>query len=356
MVCGEADAAEGGEEMSGGAKGRPLRTLFYGMSHEHAPGKMDTLRRLGGDFEIVAIADDRGRGSPTYHTDPFDGSGYRVVGEEEALGLEGIDVVFVETANRDLMEVAEAFARRGVAMHCDKPCGENMEDYRRVAEICRANGTPMQIGYMYRGNPAIKFMRKAFGEGWIGETVFAEADMNHSYGNDAYQLYTGTMRGGILYNLGCHLIDTLAHFVKGTPKRVTTVKGRAPGDPEGALNRMSAFLEFEGAEMLVRSCSRAPGGVGCRSIRVDGTLGTMELCPIERFDGGELKLKLSLAKAAGGYGAGEHEISFGVQTDRYAAQLLELAAVVRGEAPDETDWEHDLRVHEMTLAASGAEF
>ena len=25
---------------------KPLRTLFYGMTHEHAPGKLETLKKL----------------------------------------------------------------------------------------------------------------------------------------------------------------------------------------------------------------------------------------------------------------------------------------------------------------------
>ena len=328
---------------------KPLKTLFYGMSHEHAPGKIASLRKLADDFEIVAIADDRPRKSPTYHTDPFDATGFRVVSEAEALALSDIDVVFVETANRDLMEIARIYAARGVAMHCDKPCGEEMRPYREVVDLCRTKKVPLQIGYMYRANPAVRFMREAVAAGWIGDIVFAEADMNHGYGDDSYQRYTGTMRGGILYNLGCHLIDTLALFVKGDPVRVTTVYGRAPHDPPAAKNRMSAFYEFPGAEMLIRSCSRAPGGVLCRRIRVDGTKGTLDLCPVERFDGGELVLAMTLAEPVDGYTAGRHEISFGAQVDRYAGQLRELAAIVRGEIADTADYDHDLRVHALTL-------
>ena len=78
--------------------------------------------------------------------------------------------------------------------------------------------------------------------------------------------------------------------------------------------------------------------------RVDGTNGTLDLCPIERFDGEELTLALSLKDAAGGQPAGRHEVSFGVQTDRYAAQLLDLAAIVRGEKPNDQDYDRDLRV------------
>ena len=333
---------------------RPLRTLFYGMAHEHAPGKIASLAKLKDDFEVVAIADDSARHSPTYHTEPFVvPARCPVLSEAEALKLTDIDCVFVEVANRDLMEIARIYAERGIPMHCDKPCGETMGPYREVVDICRAKKVPMQIGYMYRANPAVRFMRKAVAEGWIGKVVFAEADMNHAYGNDDYQRYTGTMKGGILYNLGCHLIDTLALLVGGDPVRATCAKGRAPGDPPGCLNRMSAFVEFPEAEVLIRSCSRAPGGVLCRRFRVDGTAGTLDLCPIERFDGGELTLAMTLAQPAGGYAAGRHEISFGEQTDRYAAQLRELAGIIRGERPDDTDFDHDLRVHEITLKATG---
>ena len=45
---------------------RPLKTLFYGMTHEHAAGKLATLRKLRDDFEVVAVVDDRPRGTPHF--------------------------------------------------------------------------------------------------------------------------------------------------------------------------------------------------------------------------------------------------------------------------------------------------
>ena len=101
--------------------------------------------------------------------------------------------------------------------------------------------------------------------------------------------------------------------------------------------------------VLIRTACEMPGGILCRRLRIDGSNGTADLCPIERFDGGELKLVMTLAEPAGGRDAGRHEISFGVQTDRYAGQLRELAAIVRGELADTADYEHDLRVHALTL-------
>ena len=63
---------------------------------------------------------------------------------------------------------------------------------------------------------------------------------------------------------------------------------------------------------------------------------------------------MTLLKPAGGYAAGTHAIDFGVQADRYAEQLRELAGIVRGETPnDPAQYDHDLKVHELTLKACG---
>ena len=316
---------------------KPLKALFYGMSHEHAPGKIASLRRLPDDFEVVAIADDTPRRSPSFATFPFDASGCRVVSEAEARAMTGIDVVFVETANRDLMEVAGLYAARGVAMHCDKPCGEEMGPYRAAVARCRARNVPFQVGYMYRGNPALKWIWEFVADGGLGEVRFVEADMNHDYQAAGYADYLATFKAGILYNLGCHLVDAVLPLVRGELVEAHPFVSSASG---------AAFLRFEGTDVLLRASANMPGGVRCRRLRVDGTKGTIDLCPIERFDGERLTLTLTAGGTA-------RTLDFGVQADRYAAQLADLAAVVRGEKPNDQDYDRDLKTHEITLKACG---
>lgn len=332
---------------------RPLRALFYGQTHEHAPGKLETLKKMRDEYEIVAIVDDFPRRSPMYRDQAWDTAGYPVVSEEEAWRIPDIDVGFVEVTNRDLMEIAAKFAERGIPMHCDKPCGEDFEAYRRVVETCRAKGIPFQIGYMYRTNPALTFVRDFVRAGHLGKVGFVEADMNHAYNHDNYAAYMQTFAGGILYSLGCHLVDMVEPLVTGAPTRVTRVLKSAFGQAPGGKTDGLALLEFPETNVLIRAACEMPGGILCRRLRVDGTNGTLDLCPIERFDGEELTLALSLKNAAGGQPAGRHEVGFGVQTDRYAAQLLDLAAIVRGEKPNDQDYDRDLRVHELTLQACG---
>lgn len=333
---------------------RPIRTLFYGLTHEHAEGKFATLRRMPETFEIIGIVDDRPRGSKYYVDTQLEPTGYRIVTEEKAFSNPDVEAVFIETTNADLMRVADECAQRGIPMHCDKPCGADMEPYASIVATCRQKDIPMQIGYMYRANPAVQFIWRAVRAGWLGDVTFVEADMNHDYGKDGYAEYIASFPGGILYNLGCHLVDMVVPMLDGLPTKVMTDIGDAPGDPEGSHTRAAALLQWPTADVLIRTSSHAPGGLPCRRLRVDGSNGTFDLCPIERFDGQNLKLQMTLAKPAGGYAAGCHTIDFGVLSDRYADQLREFAQIVRGEMPnDSTAYERDLRVHQIHLRMCG---
>ena len=334
---------------------RKLRTLFYGMTHEHAPGKLETLKRLSDKFEIVAVVDDRKVAALHFQNETARLDGLRVVTPEEAFSIPDVDVAFVEVTNADLMPIAAKFAERGVAMHCDKPCGEAMEPYRTILETCRAKNVPFQIGYMYRGNPALKFAWQAVRSGMLGDVAFIEADMNHDYGTEGYEKYIATFKGGILYNLGCHLVDMVLPMVRGEFKEAIPLIGDAPGDPAGSRTNGASLLRFEGTDVLIRTSSHMPGGILRRRLRIDGTNGTLEIRPIERFDGEPLKLEMTLKVASGGYAAGTHVLDFGVLTDRYAAQLEDLAAIVRGDKPNDQDYDRDLKVHELTLKACGVE-
>lgn len=40
-------------------------------------------------------------------------------------------------------------------MHMDKPLGVDQEGYRRMSNICKARGIPLQVGYTFRSNEAI---------------------------------------------------------------------------------------------------------------------------------------------------------------------------------------------------------
>ena len=174
----------------------------------------------------------------------------------------------------------------------------------------------------------------------------------HASGGQAYQAYIGQFRGGIMFNLGCHLVD-LAVAMLGRPEQVTPFLKSAPGFPGGTGNNCLAVLEYPRALVSLRACSLEVNGIENRRLKICGTGGTAELCPLERFDGKPLQMCLTLKESSGEYCAGSQIIDFGARHDRYMDQLLELAKIINGEMENPCAYEHDCLVQEVLLAAAG---
>ena len=343
---------------------KKIRVVQFGVSHEHADGKLATLRALPDEFEIAGVVDDRDNTTPRYPLRRPDAllEGLPILTEEQVWADKTIDAAFVEVTNCDLIPVAERVLAHGLPMHLDKPGGESYERYAKFRTEAKARGIPVQMGYMFRANPAIQWLITAVRNGLLGDIYGIEADMDHGYGDDDYRRYLGSFRGGILYNLGCHFADFLVGTM-GEPARVHPFIATAPGSPPESRDNGMAVLEWNGGAMAtVRACGRKVSGNPRRRLRVSGTLGSVELCPVERFDGRPLLLDVDLARPAGGLPSGRQTLDFGVQgrngnVDRYVVQLRELARQIRGEEKEPDGLcEHDLAVQRTVLRMSGVDW
>ena len=331
-----------------------IRIAQIGITHEHANGKMYSLRKLPEVFDIVGYVDDREFSkSPRFGNDfvkPYEG--LRKLTLDEAFNMPGLQAVTVEVPNNELVPVALRCMERNLAMHMDKPGGEDLALYKTLLNGCKERNLPFQMGFMFRGNPAFQFCIAAIRNKLIGEVFELEADMNHCYGGEAYQEYIGKFAGGIMYNLGCHLIDFVVSAL-GRPENVTPFLKSAPGYPASVRNNCMAVLEYPHAIATLRSCSKDIANTDGRRMKIVGANGSIAFNPLERFDGKPVELSLNLAAAAGEFPAGKHTLRFPPQADRYEAQLLELARISRGEIANPYTYEHDYLVHEVTLAAAG---
>lgn len=332
-----------------------IRIAQIGVCHEHAEGKMRTLRALPEIFEIVGVVDDRAANDGSARMAGDDLSAYdglRWLTEADLFALADLDAVLVETPNADLVPTALRCLERGLPMHLDKPAGWDLAAFDRLLAGCDARGLPFQMGFMFRANPAFRFCLQAIREGWIGDVFSIQADMSHDYGGEAYQRYLGAMPGGIMFNLGCHLIDFVIEAL-GRPQHVLPLLKSTPDVSDGVRNNCLAVLGYPRAVATVQACSRKAGGLDGRRLTVCGSKGTIELSPLERFDGGSSTLQLTLRESRGGHQAGSQVIDLGVRRDRYREQLLEFADMVRTRSRGRHGSTHDRLVHQVTLAASG---
>ncbi|MBO5723594.1 MAG: Gfo/Idh/MocA family oxidoreductase [Lentisphaeria bacterium] len=335
---------------------KKVKIAQIGVTHEHAPGKIATLKNLPDLFEIVGVCDDRSFSkTPCFfngNMKPYDGLRFMTL--EEILADDSIEAVTVEVPNNELVPIAMRCAQRGLAMHMDKPAGEDLGPYKELLELCKAKSLPFQMGFMFRSNAAFQVAIRAIREKWIGEVIEIDADMHHNYGGEPYQEYISRFPGGIMYNLGCHLIDFVAAAM-GEPRRVTSFMHPAPGYGEGVRNHGLAVLEYEHAFVTLRSCSKTPYDTNSRAMRIIGTKGTVHLCPLENFASVSpyMDIEIMLNEACDALPEGKHTLRVPSLRDRYAGQLQELYAMIREGKKSFYTFEHDLLVHKITLAASG---
>ena len=333
---------------------RKLKVVQVGIRHEHANGKFATLKSLPDDFELAGLVDEKEFADTPTYLSPKNATfelykGEKFVTLDEVFAMRDLDAALIEVPNLNLVPVAMRFAERGIPIHVDKPCGEDLGAYKQLLDLAESKKLPFQMGYVFRNNPAIRFALDAVKSGMLGSVFMVETNMNHCYGGEVYQKYLTTFKGGVMFNLGCHLIDFLVEML-GRPEHVVSLlKGCEPGDP--SFSNTLAVLEYPHTHAVVAVASR--DRMPRRRLRIEGTNGTLDLCPMEDFKGKGLEIALKLKEDFGSYRAGEQTVGFPPERDRYAAQLLEFSAMIQGEAPDRYPRKHDLLVHEVTLAAAG---
>lgn len=329
-----------------------------GICHEHAAGKMNSLRLLTEVFEVIGVVDDSNTTAARFggfDIKPDESNAYEGVNwmsEDELLNYPGLQAVVVETPNADLVPTALRCMERNLPMHTDKPGDENLALFRQLLDGCKARGLPFQMGYMFRANPAMQWCLKAARAGWLGDIFEVQANMSHDYGGEEYQQYLGNFRGGILFNLGCHLIDFVVALL-GRPHHIVSILKSAPDYPEHIKNNGLCILEYPHATATLRACSKEVGGLERRRLKICGTKGSIELSPLERFDGQPLVMSLVLKEGNPEYTAGMHTVDFGICADRYVEQLREFAKLIRGNVANPYSWKHDSLVQDVLLSASG---
>lgn len=320
---------------------QPIRVAQIGTGHAHASGKWKVIQQLN-EFEVVGIAEPDPNlkaqlGQAVY-------ANAKVLTLDEILSDDSIEMVVVETAVRDLLSVAETCIRAGKHLHLDKPAGADLEHFKRVIQLARHEGKQIQMGYMFRYNPAFILCHRAIRERWLGQIFSVEAVMSKQSG-DLTRQALAEFKGGTMFELGCHLIDALV-WLLGAPSQVHAFERQSRATDSLADNQL-AVLEYEDTLVTVRSALIEVQGMQRRQLVLCGERGTLEVRPLEPPN-----VRLTLDRAAGGYPAGKHDIPM-QPVPRYREDFRALAQAIRAGEPMPFDYQHDLVVQETVLRASG---
>ena len=316
-----------------------------GTSHGHAAGKMSALRKLPEIYEVIGIVEPdpearaRAEKSSAYE-------GLRWLSEQELLETPGLKAVAVETEVKDLLATAGRCVAAGQHVHLDKPAGESLPQFKALLEAAKEKNVVVQLGYMFRYNPAFRFLYRAVREKWLGAVFEVHAVMSKQVG-PAERKELAVYPGGSMFELGCHLIDSLTTLM-GRPDRIMPFNRATHPDRDPLVDNQLAVFEYPNATATIRSSMLEPFGGERRHFTVCGEEGVIEIAPLE-----PPKLRMALLKPREGFKRGWQDVTIPKPAGRYDEEFRALARMIRGERQPDWKTEHDLLVQESVLAACG---
>ncbi len=334
-----------------------IKIAQIGIGHDHAVCMINSLKNLPEIFEIVGYC----IVPEEYETakDKFDEKtrkSYDDIKEmtvEEILNFEGLQAVTIETEDRSLTKYAILAAEKGLAIQMDKPGSASDEDFDKLIDLVKENNLVFSTGYMYRFNPAVIELKEKIKKGDFGEIYSIDATMNCTH-NVLKREWLKNYPSGMLYFLGCHLID-LVYSILGEPKNVIPLSRHTGIDNVDADDFGMAIFEYENGVSTVKSTSVECGGYLQRRLTLCGSKGTFEIQPLESHAEENLPFAYGLTTST----KENHDNNWGSSPiikdykpfPRYNNMLCAFADYILGKKENPYSYEYERNLHKLILKA-----
>ncbi len=320
---------------------KKIRIGQIGIGHNHGESKMKAVRKFPELFEVVGYAEENER----WVEKRGENKGYEGLTRMSVEQIiEKSDAILVESDVWDLTKYAKMCVEAGKHIHMDKPASGTLEDYKYVLDTAKEKNLVVQLGYMYRYNPAVLQCFEHIKNGDLGEIYSINAEMS-TFHPVEYKKWLTNFGGGIMYILGSHLVDLIV-YIMGEPKKITTFLKRTGLDGVDFEDNNLAVLEYEKALARIFVSSVEVNGFGRRQLMVSGSKGTVNICPLER--------PITMAYSDTGIADETYEdrkivIPFEDKTSggRYDEMMQDFYAYIIGTKKNPFTYEHDYLVQRV---------
>lgn len=334
---------------------KPIRIAQIGMNrYSHAPEVFYTLKTHPELFEIAgyALVEDE-RETCAEKLKAF--RDYRELTLDEILNDPTIEAVAVETDEIHLTKYAQMAADHGKHIHMEKPGSQNLADFERLIKTVKGNGKVFHVGYMYRYNPFVADAIARAKAGEFGTVYSVEAHMSRP-DPKAVREWFGTFRGGMMFYLGCHLVDLVLQ-IQGIPEKVIPLNTATGLDGVNTEDLGFAVLQYPNAISVIRMGGTEIGGTKRRQLVICGSKGTVEIKPLEAsLPEGKYMLYAEKSEfTLNDEGHTEELHSKSEPFQRYEAMLAAFASMVRGETENPYTCDYELQLFKTVMQCCGAE-
>ncbi len=329
---------------------RRVRIAQIGTSSgSHGNSIFRSLKTQSDVFEVVGFAFPEGE-REKFPERMAEFEGYREMTVEEILNDPTIEAVTVETEELYLTDYALRAAECGKHIHMEKPGGISQSEFERLISTVKSKKTVFHTGYMYRYNPAINKLMEQIRRGELGEIISVEAGMNCRHPEKLRQ-WLKNFPGGMLFFLGCHLIDLVLQ-IQGAPMKIHPFSRPTGLDGVDADDFGMAVLEYPHGVSVVKTTAIEKGGFARRELVVTGTEKTVEIRPLEMY--GDPELQFTTVTEYDSDDWGNRGTTYTTdQFNRYDGMMASFAAMVRGEKENPYTYDYESELHKTVLRCCG---
>lgn len=328
-----------------------LKIAQIGAEHDHSVPIMQSLRKQSDIFQVAGYAIPEGESNVC----PKAYEGLTRMTVEELLNIPDLDAVAIETSETNLTKYALAAARKGLAVHMDKPGGTELTDFETLIQTVKENGTVFHTGYMYRYNPAVIKLLQDIRGGKLGEIYSVEAHMNCMHKPEKRD-WLRKYKGGMMFFLGCHLIDLIVQ-IQGRPEEILPLNCSTGMDGVTSEDFGMAVLKYKNGVSFAKTCAAEAGGFMRRQLVVCGSKGTVELKPLEAYaDPSHGALLYTGVREVFGdqFDWGNDGCNTRTGTfDRYDAMMRSFAEYTAGEKKSPYSCDYELELYRTVLQCCG---
>ncbi len=338
---------------------RRIKVVQIGIGHDHAPGALIAMKNHPEVFDLQGIV------IPEHEKEIVGDyekalSGVKQLSFEEAFAIPGLEAAVVEVVDDRLTEFAQIAADQGLHIQMDKPGSAEDDAFTHMVATQKKNGKIFHMGYMYRYNPAVMKLMEDIRNGKLGDILSVEAHMSCKH-KPYKREWLGRYPGGMMHYLGCHLVDLIVQ-IQGVPEEILPLNTATGVDGVNTVDYGMAVFRYSNGISFAKSSAYEINGYYRRQLVVSGSLGTVELKPLEYYGEGTSQLPLytgvSETYLEDTVGNGWKNVAHAYNTevyDRYDTMLQSFAAMVRGEKENPLSYEYEVQLHRILLAACGVD-
>ena len=141
-----------------------------------------------------------------------------VVGIENLLKRDDIDMIDIVSPNRTHKEIAIAAAKAGKNIYCEKPLSISAEDCLEMCQAAEKAGVRTAVGFNKRRWPAVVYAKQLIERGEIGEIFYYKGTYQQSDSLNAALpfswRYDQKRAGyGVVTDIGSHVIDQCRYLM-----------------------------------------------------------------------------------------------------------------------------------------------